>query len=90
MYDSEKATFINEAANQILGLLPREALDQEATIPQGYDLVLQLVDLGDRLVVGYYLVDHTTRLLFWMDEFDASIICGEIACVVSFSHLREN
>ncbi|KZP26955.1 hypothetical protein FIBSPDRAFT_928377 [Athelia psychrophila] len=88
MYNPEKATIVNEAANQILGKIHQNALDEEAVLPKEYDLVIELVELYCETVVGYYFANHASRLLFWMEEFDAWRICCEITCVVSFSHLH--
>ncbi|KAF7986260.1 hypothetical protein HWV62_35170 [Athelia sp. TMB] len=91
MYDPTKAIIINEAASQIFGRLQQEIDDPRVQdiIPKEYDLVLEIVDLPNGgVIVGYYFADHTSKLLFWMEEFDASIICSEIRCVVSIAHLR--
>lgn len=91
MYDPIKATIVNESANQIMHRLQEEISDPQVhrIIPKEYDLVLEIVNLSDGgIIVGYYFADHASRLLFWMDEFDASMICSEIRCVVSIAHLR--
>ncbi|KAF7983489.1 hypothetical protein HWV62_21802 [Athelia sp. TMB] len=91
MYDPTKATIINEAASQIFGRLQQEIDDPRVheIMPKEYDLVLEIVNLPDGgVIVGYYFADHTSKLLFWMEEFDASKICSEIRCVVSIAHLR--
>ncbi|KZP26954.1 hypothetical protein FIBSPDRAFT_1040444 [Athelia psychrophila] len=88
LHDPTKAAIVNEAASQILRQFHREILDEKAVLPKECDLVLELVELDDQTVVGYYFADHASRLLFWMEEFDAWKICREVAYVVSFSHLR--
>ncbi|KZP26957.1 hypothetical protein FIBSPDRAFT_948929 [Athelia psychrophila] len=88
MYDPAKVAMVNEAASRILGQLHRDVLDEEAVLPEDCDLVIEVVELDGETVVGYYFADHASRLLFWMEEFDAWRICREITCVVSFSHLR--
>ncbi|KZP26351.1 hypothetical protein FIBSPDRAFT_353346 [Athelia psychrophila] len=87
MHDPAKAAMVNEAASRILNHIHRDGLDEEV-LPEDCDLVIELVERGSETVVGYYFADHASRLLFWMEEFDAWIICREITCVVSFSHLR--
>lgn len=51
-----------------------------------FELVLDLTqhDNGDNKC-GYYYVDHVSRSLFWLDEFDARSISK--VPIVSFSHL---
>ncbi|KAF7983511.1 hypothetical protein HWV62_21846 [Athelia sp. TMB] len=91
MYDPTKATIINEAASEIFGRLQQEIDDPrvQEIIPKEYDLLLEIVNLPDGgVIVGYYFADHTSKLLFWMEEFDAAMICSEIRCVVSIAHLR--
>lgn len=91
MYDPTKARIINEAASQIFGRLQQEIDDQKVQeiMPKEYDLVLEIVNLNNGgVIVGYYFADHASKLLFWMEDFDASMICSEIRCVVSIAHLR--
>ncbi|KAF7986293.1 hypothetical protein HWV62_35236 [Athelia sp. TMB] len=87
MYDPIQATIVDQTAKKILALLSE--VDDPKVQSIKYDLVLEIVPLPDgNVIVGYYFADHASRLLFWMDEFDASPICSEIKCVVSISHLR--
>ncbi|KAF7983492.1 hypothetical protein HWV62_21808 [Athelia sp. TMB] len=79
MYDPTKATIINEAASQIFGRLQQEIDDQrvQEIMPKEYDLVLEIVNLPDGgVIVGYYFADHASKLLFWMEQFDAFKICS--------------
>jgi hypothetical protein len=65
------------------------ARDKNVTLPPGVELVLEIVPFKDQLICGYYFVNHNSRCLFWLEEFDAEEICGDIG-VVSLSHLRES
>lgn len=64
-------------------------LGEDNVLPSDYDLVLEVVVLPRETICGYYFADHGSRLLFWLDMFDAEPICDEIHVVVSLSHLRE-
>lgn len=90
MYDDAKAAIVDEAARQILGRFSHNAAHEEdIVVPKEFDLVIELRELeGGKTMVGYYFADHATRLLFWMDQIDASLMAG-VKCVTSFSHLRE-
>ncbi|KZP26953.1 hypothetical protein FIBSPDRAFT_948925 [Athelia psychrophila] len=88
MHDSATAAIVDKAASRILGQFRQDAIDQKAVLPMEVDLVLEITELGDRPVVRYYFADHVSRVLFWMEEFDAWRICCEVKCVVSLSHLR--
>lgn len=91
MYDPTKATLINDSAKLILDRLGEDARDSKvkAVLPKEHDLVLEIVPSPTGgVVIGYYFADHHSKLLFWMDDFDAERICGEHRCVVSIAHLR--
>lgn len=95
MYDPKQFAIISETGDQLLDHLRQEASNQEAAtaLPTEYDLVMELVmvkrDECEEQAVGYYFADHQSKLLFWLDKFDAEDICKEIKVVVSISHLRE-
>src|ERR1700720_1129541 len=76
---------ITESADQILGELENMAQleDTNITLPSGIELVLEMVSLNNELVCGYYFVEHTSRCLFWLEEFDAEGICNDIIVVQS-------
>lgn len=91
MYDPTTASFINGRAMQILRRLEEEARNPNVrdVLPEESDLVLELVLPPDgEPTAGYYFADHGSKLLFWMDEFDAGKICGERRCPASIAHLR--
>ena len=79
---------ITESADQILGDLVNKTRDENITLPDDIELALEIVPQDGGPICGYYFVDHGSRCLFWLDEFDAGDICSEIKAVISFSHLR--
>ena len=80
---------ITESANQILIDLKNKALDENVTLSTDIELVLETHTQGTEMICGYYLVEHSSRCLFWLEAFDAEEICHEIKAVVSLSHLRK-
>jgi hypothetical protein len=80
---------ITESANQILTDLKNKALDENVTLPTDVELVLEIHAQVTEMVCGYYLVEHSSRCLFWLEAFDVEEICNEIKAVVSLSHLRK-
>ena len=79
---------VTESAAQILGQLDRITCEENVELPSDVELVLEIVPLDDEMICGYYFVEHNSRCLFWLEEFDAEGICNEIKAVVSLSHLR--
>ena len=79
---------ITDSADQILGELENIARDENIILPPGLELVLEIIPTEDELICGYYFVEHSSRCLFWLEEFDAEKICEDIKVVVSQSHLR--
>jgi hypothetical protein len=88
LYDPEEAVVITESANQILGDLKNKTMAENVTLPTDVELVLEIISRGTEKICGYYFVEHSSRCLFWLEEFDAEQICDEIKVVVSLSHLR--
>lgn len=92
MYDPEQFAIISETGDQLMGRLQNPEIAAELP-KEGYDLVMELVKVNrdecEELAVGYYFADHKSRLLFWLEEFDAWKICSDITAVVSMSHLRK-
>jgi hypothetical protein len=37
----------------------------------------------------YYLVDPSNRILFWLDDFDATLMLWEVDGATELSHIRE-
>jgi hypothetical protein len=73
-----------------LGDLENKARDENIELAPDVELVLEIVPWKEDLLCGYYFVEHSSRCLFWLEEFDAEEICEEIKVVVSLSHLRES
>ena len=89
LYDHDKLQLIAECADQILSELENTTRDENISLPPDVELVLELVPWNKQLICGYYFVEHNSRCLFWLHEFDAEGICG-IKAVVSLSHLRKS
>lgn len=70
----------------LLGLM-REELQTEI-IESHFELVLEVVEIDGTKLCGYYFVDHRNKIIFWLEEFDASYICSGVDAVLSHSHLR--
>jgi len=90
MYDREELLIITESANQLLTDLTNKVLDESVTLPNEIELVLEIHTQGTEKICGYYFVEHSSRCLFWLEQFDAEGICDEIKVVVSMSHLRKS
>ena len=71
-----------------MGDLESKARDENINLPSDIELVLEIVPGDNEVICGYYFVEHGSRCLFWLEEFDAAGICEEIKAVVSLSHLR--
>ena len=54
-----------------------------------FELVLEVVEIHGSKICGYYFVDHRSKIIFWLEKFDAEVICADVAAVLSHSHLRE-
>jgi hypothetical protein len=72
-----------------LGDLEIKARDDNVELPSDIELALEVVPAEEGPICGYYFINHKSRCLFWLDEFDAGEICSEINAVVSLSHLRK-
>jgi hypothetical protein len=88
LYDPEEFLIISESANQILGDLEIKAQDDNIELPSDIELALEIIPTEEGPICGYYFINHKSRCLFWLEEFDAEGICSEINAVVSLSHLR--
>ena len=86
--DPDELVVITESADQILGDLLNKTRYENITLPDDIELVLEIVPLDSGPICGYYFVEHRSRCLFWLDNFDAEAICADIKVVVSLSHLR--
>jgi hypothetical protein len=45
---------------------------------------------GSSYEARYYLVDHSTRVIFWMSEFSAHDLFYDVDSVNDMSHVRES
>ena len=81
---------ITESANQIWAELDKMARDEGVTLSSDIELVLEIIPQEDDPICGYYFVEHSSRCLFWLEDFDAEEICQKTQVVVSMSHLRES
>jgi hypothetical protein len=82
---------ITESANQIWAELDKMARDEGVTLSSDIELVLEIIPQEDDPICGYYFVEHSSRCLFWLEDYDAEQICApEIRVVVSLSHLRKS
>ncbi|KAF8893792.1 hypothetical protein BD779DRAFT_951008 [Infundibulicybe gibba] len=62
---------------------------QNLKLPEDSDLVLDLVqDMEDEYWCGYYYVDHSTKIPFWLEEFDVSSFIAEVQGDLCPSHIR--
>ena len=89
LYDHKELQLITECADQILSELEETMQDENISLLD-VELVLELVPWNDEVICGYYFVEHNSRCLFWLHEFDAESLCGVIKVVVSLSHLRKS
>jgi hypothetical protein len=89
LYDPDELLFITESADKVLSDLQNKALNDNIVLPDDVELVLEIVPEGAENICGYYFVEHRSRCLFWLEEFDAGWICNDVAAVVSSSHLRK-
>ncbi|KAG2131898.1 hypothetical protein BD769DRAFT_1354974, partial [Suillus cothurnatus] len=61
---------------------------QYSSFPMNVDLVLELMHIGETVIAGYYFVHHENRCLFWLQDFDATVILQECSGVTELSHMR--
>lgn len=59
---------------------------QYSSFPVNVDLVLELMDDGETMTAGYYFVHHKNMCLFWLQEFDGTVILRECSGVTELSH----
>ncbi|KAG2142103.1 hypothetical protein BD769DRAFT_51438 [Suillus cothurnatus] len=60
---------------------------QHSSFPVNVDLVLELVH-GETVTARYYFVNHENRCLFWLEDFDATVILWECSGVTELSHMQ--
>ncbi|KAG1748341.1 uncharacterized protein EDB91DRAFT_1113503 [Suillus paluster] len=59
-----------------------------SSFPVNVDLVVELMDEGETITGGYYFVHRDNRCLFWLQNFDATVILRECSGVTELSHKR--
>src|SRR6266436_2159485 len=89
LYDPGDLAIVSESADQILADLENKAREEGVVLPPDIELVLEIVQQDGVSICGYYFVDHSSRCLFWLEQFDAEKMCEGNRVVVSLSHLRE-
>lgn len=65
--------------------------EEKFQLPPEWELVLELSkdeDTGDR-IWAYYFINHDSRALFWLHDFEAESILFGIAGVESRAHIRK-
>jgi hypothetical protein len=62
-------------------------IDQLKIPSNNYDLVLDIVPIGDRIQWSYYYACHETRCLFWLETYDADYMLSEVCGVNSLAHI---
>jgi hypothetical protein len=75
--------------NKFLSQIDAMSVDQSICLEDGStELVLELFqDDGERMICGYYFIDHSTRCLFWLHKFDASFILEEVKGITGPGHI---
>jgi hypothetical protein len=64
----------------------------DPSFPRGVDLVLELMDVENTTtaVAGYYFVHHKNKCLFWLRNFDGTVIFRECSGATEISHKRQS
>jgi hypothetical protein len=85
LYDENHRDLINH----FLGKIEQEKLQHVTEMPADVECMLQLDRNADDTGYDcyYYLVDHKNRVLFWMNEFHAIDMIGEVGGVTDPCHL---
>jgi hypothetical protein len=80
---------LRDLTNHFLGKIEQEKLRHMTEMPADVECMLQLDRNADDTGYDcyYYLVDHANRVLFWMNEFPADDMIGEVPGVTEDSHL---
>lgn len=63
----------------------QEQQRQQKQLPDDMEVFLEVLPGGHW---SYYMVDHRSRTLFWLDEVDTEWFAGEVGGLASLSHLR--
>jgi hypothetical protein len=63
---------------------------RDPSFPRDVDLVLELTDMSNIATAGYYFVHHENKCLFWLQDFDGTVIFRECSGVTKLSHKRQS
>ncbi|KAL0061145.1 hypothetical protein AAF712_012065 [Marasmius tenuissimus] len=63
---------------------------QNVTLPGDIDIAFDLQRKGDTCRCQYYIADHSTRTVFWLDEYraDKMQVWSEVTGVTKLTHIR--
>ncbi|THU81734.1 hypothetical protein K435DRAFT_735315 [Dendrothele bispora CBS 962.96] len=84
--DSRIHRFAMEFITQLIEFVRRYCI----TLPHENNLVLDIEKTEQGFLMGkYYLVDHSKRVIFWLDKFKANelLVLREVKGVTSLSHI---
>ena len=86
LYDREVFRVLTEFITQIDDFVRSRNLEKTNDV----DLVLEVVNASDEWWCGYYFVQHSTRLLFWLEPYIVSEFLNEVKGDLSPSHVGES
>jgi hypothetical protein len=83
IYDSDVLAHITTCLDQIIKFIKHSNIDLSQN-----ELVLDLQQTDDgQFQCGYYLMEDTTRSVFWLEKFDASPLLAEVSGAEMPSHI---
>lgn len=85
LYNEGLADQISSFSDEIFDYIRSESY----FIPSTSELVLELVETGDRYLCDYYFADHATRSVFWLEPVNVSEWLGEVTGEIAPEHARE-
>ena len=87
MYDPS----LREEVQKSAWLLDEKLTELRIRFPtEDYDLVLDIVETKDKKTTRqYYFVNHNTRTLFWLENYNMARLLNEIRGVEEPSHISE-
>ncbi|KAH9973803.1 hypothetical protein BGW80DRAFT_224457 [Lactifluus volemus] len=97
-YDRERRIFtdtdmldslLRDEIEEFYRCLQNILLVDKLKIPSNnYDLVLDIIPIGDTIQWSYYYACHETRCLFWLETYDAAYVLPELCGVKSLAHIK--